>query len=65
MCSGSKFMDMDDCVLEGGVTPYSALYGKAPPEMATFFRIVGEQKGRGQFHKMKYTKSGAHCPDKV
>ena len=40
----------------GGGTPYSGLYGKAPPERGTFFRLeVCERVG---FHEFKYGKLG-------
>ena len=38
----------------GGGTPYNGLYGEAPPERGTFFRLqVYERVG---IHKLRYIK---------
>ena len=29
----------------GGVTPYNGLYGEAPPETGTFFKLQGNERG--------------------
>ena len=39
----------------GGCIPYNGLYGEAPPERGTFFRLQVSIKGKG-FHKFRYMK---------
>ena len=39
----------------GGGSPYNGLYGEAPPERGTFFRLEVYIKGK-EFYELKYRK---------